>query len=320
MSENKAHMTGEIGRPPESPPISNAADSNKIARDYFDSMLIQYQFIGARLADSKTEILGKTLNMPIMPGGMSAMLLNAMYKDGVAEMARGALQAGTIMWSGFCADEEFERALEVGVPAIRIIKPMQDEERILRHIKHDEEHGALAFSMDIDHGIDDDGGYYRTRGNVYTDLEPKSPEQLKRYVDSTTLPFIAKGVIGPRDAELALEIGAKGILLTHHMGEHKWSVPPLMALQQIRKVVPKDFPVFVDGNITDGADVYKAMALGATGVCVARPLTKVLKQGGADGVTEYLNKMNGELKSYMGMTNVPDTRSFYPEAIVFRNF
>ena len=61
-------------------------------------------------------------------------------------------------------------------------------------------------------------------------------------------------------------------------------------------------PIFVDCEIQTGMDAFKALALGASGVCIGRPLMAAIKEGGADGVRDYLNKATDELKKAMAYT------------------
>ena len=81
-----------------------------------------------------------------------------------------------------------------------------------------------------------------------------------------------------------------------------YSVPPVMVLPEVLKVTAGKIPVFVDCGISSGADVYKALALGADAVCVGRDLMGPLKEKGAAGVAERIRQLNGELAAIMART------------------
>lgn len=296
-----------------------ATDSNRITRDYFDSMLLQYKFIGAKKPDTTFHFLGNTFDSPIMIGGMAAMVPR-LHEGGMAELAEAGLLMNTVTWSGYVSDEEFKEVLDTGAKAIRIIKPMQDKKQILEAIKHDEDHGALAFAMDIDHGFDDEGEYLKGVPHAYSDLCPKTVEDLREFVESTSLPFIAKGILNVSDAKACVQAGAKALVLSHHKGENRCAVPPVYALQKIRPEIPSEIPIIVDCGIQSGLEAYKALALGAAGVCVARPLMKPFSESGRQGVYEKLYSMNQELKGFMGKTSVGVLEEMNPDIICFRTW
>lgn len=311
--------TQQIIKVPAETGKSEAGDSDRITRAYLDSLLIEYRHIGATEPATEFHLFGRTFASPVMVGGMAAVVPH-LHEGGMAEFARGAKEAGAVMWTGYISDREFAEVLETGASAIRIIKPMQDRKRLLEAIKHDEEHGALAFAVDIDHGFGDDGSFAKGTDAFYSDLEPQSAESLRELVSSTKLPFIAKGILGVRDAKICLEAGAAALLVSHHKGEMRFAVPPVMAAQKIRARISAQVPVFVDCGITSGMDAYKAMALGASGVCAARAFLKPFVDDGADGVRNKLCEMTKELKGIMARTCVPDLAHMDPEAICCRSF
>lgn len=290
------------------PVLSTGSDSNVITREYLDSLLIEYRHIGAKKPDLTFELFGETFQTPISLGGLAAMV-PSLHEGGMKEMAEGVKAAGGLFWAGYISDEEFESALSTGIKGIRIIKPSHDIGRVLADIHHDEECGAFAFSMDLDHGFDDYGEYYPEVPGAYEELSPKSVDDLKLFVESTKMPFIAAGILSVHDAKLCVEAGAKGILLTHHKGELYCAVPPLRVLPEIREAVGDDIKIFVDCGIVSGIDAFKALALGADGVCVARPFIKPFKDRGAKGVEERLSLMTKELAGIMGKTCSEDLRS-----------
>ena len=92
-------------------------------------------------------------------------------------------------------------------------------------------------------------------------------------------------------------------------------MPPLALLPAIREEAGKEVPIFVDGEIRTGMDAFKALALGATAVCIGRPLMTAIKQDGAEGVAEYIRKANGELAKVMAYTGCTDTGRMDPAVV-----
>ena len=107
-------------------------------------------------------------------------------------------------------------------------------------------------------------------------MHTKTASQLKEYVAASKCPFIVKGVLSAQDAEKCVEAGVSGIVVSHHHGIMPYAVPPLMILPEIVKVTKHRIPVFVDCGIESGADVFKALALGADAVCVGRHVQRRL--------------------------------------------
>jgi lactate 2-monooxygenase len=101
----------------------------------------------------------------------------------------------------------------------------------------------------------------------------------------TELPLLVKGVLAAEDAALAFEHGADGIVVSNHGGRQvDGSVAALDALVQVRSAVGPEATVLMDGGVRRGADVLKALALGADCVLLGRPYAFGLAVGGQAGV------------------------------------
>ncbi|WP_313041957.1 alpha-hydroxy acid oxidase [Acinetobacter sp.] len=132
---------------------------------------------------------------------------------------------------------------------------------------------------------------------------------------NTSLPIILKGIVNPHDAELALQHGVQGIIVSNHGGRVlDGCISPLTALELIKKVVPLDFPVLYDGGIRRGSDVFKAIALGASAVLVGRPCIYGLATAGALGVAHVLKILKEEFEitmALMGTATVDEINKDY---------
>lgn len=276
-------------------------------REYFDSLWVEQRLMDSAVPDTTMELYGRRFSTPIMTAALSHLgRFHPDMPDGMVEYGRGAMLANAVHWIGMGSDEEFVRVVETGAQTIRIIKPYADEEEIYRQIRVAEEHGALAVGMDIDHMFALDGQPDVCLGEV---MAVKSSEDLRRYVKATSLPFVIKGVLSVQDALKCLEIGAQGIVVSHHGGRLSSAVPPLYVLPEIAKAIAGRIPIFVDCGICSGIDAYKALALGATAVSVGIHLIPFTKQSG-EAVAIRMKAMTDELSGVMAYTGVPDTKSF----------
>jgi lactate 2-monooxygenase len=111
----------------------------------------------------------------------------------------------------------------------------------------------------------------------------------------TSLPLLVKGVLTAEDANRALAAGVDGIVVSNHGGRQvDGAVASLDALAEVRAAVGRDAVVLVDGGIRSGADIVKAMALGADAVLVGRPYVYALAVGGEAGVAALLEQLAAE--------------------------
>ena len=108
----------------------------------------------------------------------------------------------------------------------------------------------------------------------------------------TELPLLVKGVLTGEDAVLAFEHGADGVMVSNHGGRQvDGSVATLDALLEVRAAVGGDAVVLMDGGIRRGADVLKALALGADAVLLGRPYAYGLAVGGQEGVEAVIRHL-----------------------------
>jgi lactate 2-monooxygenase len=111
----------------------------------------------------------------------------------------------------------------------------------------------------------------------------------------TSLPLLVKGVLTAEDAELALQHGMDGVIVSNHGGRQvDGAVAALDALAEVRDALP-DAVVLMDGGIRSAADILKAVALGADAVLLGRPYAYALAVGGARGVEELIQNLMAEI-------------------------
>lgn len=274
------------------------SNSDKITRDYFDSLLLETRYLDSGIPSTKMELFGMTFDTPIMTAALSHLGNTA--KNGMKIYAEAAAKCNAVHWVGMGPDEELEDIISTGAKTIKIIKPHEDNKEVFRKIEHAVKSGCFAVGMDIDHSFNSSGGYDNVLG---LPMKAKSTQELADFVQAAGIPFIVKGVLSTRDAEKCLKAGCAGIVISHHHNMMPYSVAPLMVIQDILDAVQNQIPVFVDCGIESGMDAYKCLALGATAVSVGRHLMPLLKKG-ADAVANRIKEMNDELAGVMARTGV----------------
>lgn len=295
---------GPKGMIPE--PDRNAADANMHNRRYLDELLVEMRIIDAKEADLTLNLFGETFSSPIMMPAFSHLnKVGITGRTPMQEYAAAAKEMNLVNWVGMEPDEEYESIADIGARTVRIIKPFMDHDEILKQIAFAKAHHALAVGVDIDHVFGKNGKYDVVDG---IELGPVTLDDLKQYVAAAgDTPFIAKGVLSVHDAIKCQQAGCAGIFISHHHGRLPFGIPPLMALQEIRKALPKTkMKMFADCSIETGYDAFKALALGADAVSVGRGILPGLLKEGKDGVIKKVKRMNEELSEMMGYTGTAD--------------
>lgn len=291
--------------------MSQISNSNNITRSYLDSLLIETRYLNSDHPCTEFTLYGEKFASPVMTAALSH--LEQLGEGGMARgIALGAKKAGCVMWYGAAEEDEIEMLAGTGARLIEIIKPYKNRDLIYRKIRHAEKCGLLAVGIDIDHPFASDGS-----PDIVDDEEMKAltTSELADIVAGTKLPLITKGVLSLYDAEESMKAGVKGMVLSHHNNRIEYAIPPVFLLPEIAKMAGEDVPVFVDCMIQSGMDAFKALALGAKGVCIGRPLMTAYTKDKEDGVYDYLTKARDELAKAMAFTGCVDLSKMDPTVI-----
>jgi len=291
--------------------MADIGNSNRIAREYIDSLRIETRYLDAVFPVTDFELYGARFSGPIMTAALSH-LDHFMFPGAADALARSAKAADAVLWYGMAEEAEIEALAATGAKVIEIIKPYADRDIIYRKLKHAEALGLLAVGVDIDHPFASDGTADIIDG---IPMAPLRTAELADLCRAVKLPLIVKGVLSARDAERSLVAGARGLVLSHHNNRIEYAIPPLALLPEIAALVNGAAPIFVDCEIQTGMDAFKALCLGAKGVCVGRPLMTAIKKNGADGVRDYLLDANKALAKAMAFTGCPDLAHMDPTII-----
>ncbi|MGI5499609.1 alpha-hydroxy acid oxidase [Lentzea sp. CA-135723] len=120
-------------------------------------------------------------------------------------------------------------------------------------------------------------------------------DHVDRLREMTTLPLWVKGILHPQDAVVAIGHGVAGIVVSNHGGRQLDLVPAALdALPAVVSAVAGRVPVVLDGGVRSGGDIALALALGATGVGLGRPVLWGLAADGEQGVRRVLDVLRDE--------------------------
>lgn len=286
-------------------------NSDKITRDYLDSLLIETRYLNSVTPSTEFTLFGEIFASPIMSAALS-YVDHFMYEGAKESIVKGVVDANAVFWYGAAPDEDIEAFVNAGARMIEVVKPYEDIDLIHKKIEHAYKCGVLAVGIDIDHSFTDDGTADEIEGNK---LKALTTEDLTDICRASELPVIVKGVLSCYDANEALTAGAKGLVLSHHRNRIEFAIPPLQALPAISELSGGKVPIFVDCMIQTGMDAFKALVLGASGVCIGRPLMAAIRKDPENGVRDYLLKANADLAKAMAFTGCSDLSKIDPGII-----
>ena len=255
-------------------------------------------------ADTTFDFFGHQLVLPVMAGPVGAMQLH--YGDRYNDMEYNDLlvsacaKAGILAFTGDGTNPAVMEGASKAIAAnhgagVTTVKPWNKEE-VFRKLDMAKASGAWAIAMDID------AAGLPFLKNLTPPAGSKTVEELKEIADYAQVPFILKGIMTVRGAEKAVKAGAKAIVVSNHGGRVLDQCPATVeVLPEIVEAVGKDVMVLVDGGIRTGMDVFKALALGAKCVLIARPFVNMVYGGGLEGPAALVAKLKAELEDTMLM-------------------
>src|SRR3954453_886433 len=134
--------------------------------------------------------------------------------------------------------------------------------------------------------------------------------------ERTKLPIVLKGILHPDDARRAVDAGMDGILVSNHGGRQvDGAIPTIEALPGVVEAVDGRVPVLLDSGVRGGADMFKALALGATATCIGRPYLGGPAVAGESGVREVLRNFIADFDLTMGLAGCRSVAEIGPESL-----
>ncbi|KAG0467044.1 hypothetical protein HPP92_018624 [Vanilla planifolia] len=256
--------------------------------------------------DITTTVLGHKISMPIMlaPSAMQKWLTQMVLKDRkVAEqLVRRAERAG-FKALVLTVDAPLFGHREADVKNRFILPPSMTLKNFegldLGKMEKQTDGSALAayFAAQLDRSL--------------------TWKDIKWLQTITSLPILVKGVLTEEDARLAIQSGAAGIIVSNHGARQLDYVPAtITALEDIAKAVKGQIPVYLDGGIRRGTDIFKALALGASGVFVGRPVLFSLAVDGEAGVRKMLQILQDEFELAMALNGCTSVKEITRNHVV----
>ena len=159
----------------------------------------------------------------------------------------------------------------------------------------------------------------KTKRHLSQLLDPSiSWADLDWLAENTNIPIILKGIMDPRDTEIALRYpNVKGIVVSNHGGRQlDSSLSALEVMNQHRLVAGNKIKLFLDGGIRSGSDVFKALALGADAALIGRAALWALTVGGSEAVLKLLSQLKNELHETMALCGCSTVQDISSEFLI----
>ena len=258
--------------------------------------------------DTSFELFGRKFKYPFFAGPVGAVqlhygdclddvayndiLVSACAQNGIAAFTGDGTDANVMI----AATKAIKNANGTGIPTV---KPWNiDTIREKMELIHDS--GAFAVAMDVD------AAGLPFLKNLDSPAGSKTVAELREIIQLSGAPFIVKGIMTVKGALKAKEAGASAIIVSNHGGRVLDQCPATAeVLGDIVKALDgSGIKILVDGGIRSGTDIFKALALGADGVVIARPFVTAVYGGEHDGVRSYIEKIGAELEDTMKMCGV----------------
>jgi 4-hydroxymandelate oxidase len=288
---------------------------------------------------TSTTVLGVPVSLPVLVGPVAYQRLA--HPDGEPATASGAAAAGTLLVVSTQATASLEEiaAVAPGAPRWFQLYVYRDRRIAAGLVRRAAASGYRAVVLTVDVPVP--GNRERDRRNrfqlppgmglanltvpeervdvvgVARHFDPTvTPEVIGWLAEESGLPVVVKGVLRGDDAAACLDAGAAAIVVSNHGGRQlDGAVATAEALAEVVEAVAGRAEVYVDGGIRRGADVVKALALGARAVLIARPVIWGLANGGAAGVEEVLAGYREELERALALCGTPTLATVTPDLL-----
>lgn len=287
-------------------------------RSFEDVQIMPRYLAGVTMPDTRTTLLGSQVATPIFVPPMAAHgLAHQSAEEGTA---RGATEAGALFCAQTLANTPLEAIAKAGPgPKWFQLYYTADLGMNRQLIQRAKAAGctAIVFTVDLEWAGNRERdlrtGFTFPASLAFPNLpSAKSGVTLaelfkvfKRNLDfsdiefirkESGLPVVVKGILSPENAKECVAHGASAIQVSNHGGRQLDGVPAsFAALPDIVEAVGGQVPVYLDGGVRRGTHVFKALAMGASGVAIGRPVLYGLSLGGWQGVKSVFDVLNKEL-------------------------
>ena len=313
--------------------VAGAADEITLRdnRAAFDRVRLKSRVLrDVRGGHTRLELFGHTLPHPILLAPIGYQTL--FHADGEIASALGAQIMGAPLVVSTLASTRLENiAANSAGPLWFQLYFQQRREHTLALVQRAEQCGCQALVVTVDAPIagirnrEHRAGFHLPAGVAAVNLEGLESDPITQLNGSvvfdqlmanaptwgdvawlaanTRLPVVVKGILDADDAQLAIEQGARGIIVSNHGGRIVDTLPATLdALPGVAAAVADRVPVLLDGGIRRGSDIFKAVALGASAVLIGRPYIQALATAGALGVAHAIRTLHEELEVTMALS------------------
>ncbi|MBI9110625.1 alpha-hydroxy-acid oxidizing protein [Maridesulfovibrio ferrireducens] len=270
--------------------------------------------------DTSLNIMGMKLDIPVIAAPIGGVSFNMGGKieeiDYISAKLKACAAKGIIGCTGdgvpdFIHQSGFTAIEEVKGHGIPFIKPWEESELYMK-LEKAEKTGAKIIGMDID------AAGLITLKKMGRPVTPKPISKLRSIIESVNADFILKGIMTPDEAKMAIDAGAKGIVVSNHGGRVLDSCPGTAeVLREISKAVAGQCAIMVDGGVRTGIDVLKMLALGADAVMIGRPFSIATIGGLQDGAEKYIDQLKSEFTQAMVLTGTARADSVNLSALYY---
>src|SRR5579884_1393342 len=316
--------------------------------------LLPRMFVGATERDLSVELFGLRLSSPIFMAPIGVIGICAQDGHGDVATARAAARTGVPMvMSTLTADPLEDVAAEFGqTPGFFQLYTPTDRDLAASLVHRAEAAGFKGIVVTLDTWVPgwrprdlSTANFPQLRGHCLSNYtgDPVFRAGLKRPPEEdpqgavlrwvqlfgnaltwddlpwlrslTKLPLIVKGICHPDDARRAKDGGVDAIYCSNHGGRQaNGGLPALDCLPGVVEAAD-GLPVLFDSGVRSGADIIKALALGATAVGIGRPYAYGLALGGVDGIVHVLRSLLAEAELIMAVDGYPSRKDLTPEAL-----
>jgi isopentenyl diphosphate isomerase/L-lactate dehydrogenase-like FMN-dependent dehydrogenase len=279
------------------------------------------RLINTQNIDSSVELFGETYPVPIFIAPCGGQ--KAFHEEGEVAVARAARSRGVGQFLSNQASTAIEEVSAArGVPVLFQLYPNLEWATTEAVIRRAERAGSRVMVVTVDHPASnreaiqrfrrdsnaecqvchsEEAGYFRVPP-MYEGLV-RNParrtfldwDYIDRIRDTTSMHLMLKGIVTGGDAELAIEHGIEGIIVSNHGGRAENSLRgTIESLPEVVAAVNGRIPVLIDSGFRRGTDIFKALALGADAIAIGRPYLWGLGTFGQEGVETVLDILTRE--------------------------
>jgi 4-hydroxymandelate oxidase len=288
--------------------------------------------------DMSTTVLGTKVNLPVLIAPCGGH--KRAHPEGELATYRAATACGTVLAVSANSNTSFEELANSTKGHLWVqMYPFRDKAMTEEWLKRAKDNGYEAVVVTLDSQWPPKrernirNNYRRTRGVNYPKGGVETPRPAGRAGEGSDpaatwqdlewikkvagLPVVAKGIMTGEDVELCVEVGADGVIVSNHGGRHlDNTLATVEVLPEAVSAARGKLEVYLDGGVRRGADVVKAISLGAKAVFIGRPLFWGLAVDGDKGVIRVLDILREEMEITMAKCGRPTIASIDASTIV----